>query len=483
MRNIINIKFFLIAFTVISVLTGCKKLDDFGDLNVNPNSASKPNLTSILTNSLRTVRLGVTDNTATQILYAQHWSEITYTQISTYSGLPFDYGVFYTTAQNLQLIIDYNTNADTKNLATISGSNANQIAVARIVKAYLFSVVTDRWGDVPYSEALKGSANFKPKFDKQQDIYNDLFKELKEAQAQFDGGANVKGDFLFNGDNTKWKKFANSLRMVLALRLSKVDPTKGKTEFAAALADGVITSNADNLVYKFQRDANNENPWYSSFVTSGRLDYAVSTVLIDYLKPTNDPRLAAFAAKAVSTQDYVGMPYGLKNSGYKAASVSLPNDKLIKTQDAPAYVLTYAQVLFSRAEAAKLGWTTEDAKAMYENAIKASMEQWGVYTADSYATFIANSAVKYNDANALTLIGNQKWVALYMQGHEAWSEWRRTGFPALTPAVGAANPSKQIPRRLGYPTTERDLNGDNYKLVATQQGEDSYDTRVWWDKK
>jgi hypothetical protein len=120
---------------------------------------------------------------------------------------------------------------------------------------------------------------------------------------------------------------------------------------------------------------------------------------------------------------------------------------------------------------------------MYENAIKASMEQWGVYTADSYAAFIAKSGVKYDDLNAFSLIGNQKWVALYMQGHEAWSEWRRTGYPALTPAIGAANPSKQIPRRLGYPTTERDLNGENYKLVATQQGEDSYDTRVWWDKK
>lgn len=483
MRNIINIKYFLIALTIITGMTGCKKLDDFGDLNVNPNSASKPNLTSILTNALRTVRLGVTDNTATQILYAQHWSEITYTQISTYSGLPFDYSIFYTTAQNLQLIIDYNTNADTKGLSTISGSNANQIAVARIVKAYLFSVVTDRWGDVPYSEALKGNANFKPKFDKQQDIYYNLFKELKEAQAQFDGGASAKGDFLFNGDTAKWKKFANSLRMVLAIRLSKVDPSKGKTEFESALADGVITSNADNLVYKFQKDANNENPWYGSFVTSGRLDFAVSTVLIDYLKSSSDPRLPAFAAKAVNTQDYTGMPYGLKNSGYKAANVSLPNDKLIRTQDAPAYVLTYAQILYSRAEAAKLGWSTEDAKAMYENAIKASMEQWGVYTADSYATFIAKPTVSYNDANALALIGNQKWVALFMQGHEAWSEWRRTGYPALTPAVGAANPSKQIPRRLGYPTTERDLNGDNYKLVSTQQGEDSYDTRVWWDKK
>jgi Starch-binding associating with outer membrane len=482
MKSIRKNSLWLLLVTFIWGVSACK-IDDFGSMNVDPNNASTPNLTSILTSSMRQVRLGVTDAAATQILYAQQWSEITYTQTSTYSGLPFDYSTFYVALNNLQLIIDYNTSESTKGLATASGSNANQIALARILKAYLFSVVTDRWGDVPYTEALKGNGNFRPKFDKQQDIYNDLFKELKEAQAQFDNGVAAKGDFLYNGSNANWKKFANSLRLVLALRLSKVDAAKGKTEFNAALADGVFTSNADNLFYKYQKDANNENPWYNSFVTLGRLDFAVSTTLVNYLKPSNDPRLTAFADKSVTFDDYVGMPYGLKNSGVKAADVSLPNAKVIKVQDAPVPVLTYAQVLFSKAEASKLGWITEDTKTNYEAAIKASLEQWGVYTADSYAKLIATTAVKYNDAKALEQIGYQKWVALYLQGHEAWSEWRRTGYPVLTPAPAAANPSKQIPRRLGYPTSERDLNGDNYKLVITQQGEDSYDTRVWWDKR
>jgi Starch-binding associating with outer membrane len=478
-----NSKFLLLLLvTLIWGVSACK-LDDFGTLNVDPNNASKPNLTSILSNAMRQVRLGITDGTATQILYAQHWSEITYTQTSTYSGLPFEYSGFFVALNNLKLIIDYNTDPATSGLATASGSNANQIALARILRAYYFSVVTDRWGDIAYTEALKGNANFRPKFDKQQDIYTDLFKELKEAQAQFDGGTAVKGDFLFAGSSAKWKKFANSLRLVLALRLSKVDPAKGKAEFNAAMADGIFTANADNLIYKYQKDANNENPWYTSFVTSGRLDYAVSTTLVNYMKPLNDPRLAAFADKSVNVVDYVGMPYGLKTPTLKAASVSLPTSKIIKVQDAPSNVLTYAQVLFSKAEAAKLGWISEDAKSLYESAIKASMEQWGVYDATTYAAFIANAGIKYSDANAIELISTQKWVALYMQGHEAWSEWRRTGYPALTPAPGAANPSKQIPRRHGYPTSERDLNGDNYKIVATQQGEDSYDTRVWWDKK
>ncbi|MFD1819386.1 Starch-binding associating with outer membrane [Pseudarcicella hirudinis] len=482
MKNIQNRKLWLVLAALIWVASACK-VDDFGDMNVDPNNASKPNITSMLTGAMRTVRLGVSDGSATQILYAQHWSEITYTTISTYSGLPFDYAIFYTTMNNLQYIINYNTDPATKGLATAGGSNANQIALARILKAYYFSVVTDRWGDIPYSEALKGNNNFRPKFDKQQDIYNDLFKELKEAQAQFDSGNPVKGDFLFAGNNAKWKKFANSLRLVLALRLSKVDPAKGKTEFNAALADGVFTSNDDNLVYKYQQDSQNENPWYTSFVTSGRLDFAVSATMVNYMKPLNDPRLGAYADKTVNSLDYVGMPYGLKNPGIKPADVSLPTAKIIKKQDAPAYVLSYPQILFSKAEAAKLGWISDDAKSSYEAAIKASMDQWGVYTDAAFAAFIAQNDVKYNDANALELIGKQKWVALYMQGHEAWAEWRRTGYPALLPGPGAANPSKQIPRRLGYPVSERDLNSANYKAVQAVQGEDSFDTRVWWDKK
>ena len=142
-----------------------------------------------------------------------------------------------------------------KSAAAANGSNANQIAIARILKAYFFQFITDRWGDVPYSQALKGSENFSPAFDKQQDIYKDLFKEWKEAAAQFDGGNTVVGDILLNGNAARWKKFANSLRLIAALRISKADPVKGKAEFNAAMTDGVLTSNADNVQYKFLSDA------------------------------------------------------------------------------------------------------------------------------------------------------------------------------------------------------------------------------------
>ncbi|PQA58717.1 SusD/RagB family nutrient-binding outer membrane lipoprotein [Siphonobacter curvatus] len=464
---------------LMALVSSCS---DFGDMNVDPNRASVASTAALLSGAEVNFGAAVTASDAQPILYAQHWSEITYTQNSRYQGTAFSYNGFYAgPLVSLNYIIKVNSDDATKAGVTPNGSNANQIAVARIIRAYFFSVLTDRFGDIPYSEALKGNQDFTPTFDAQKDIYTDLFKELKEAAAQFDGGTAVKGDIILNGNATRWKKFAASLRMILALRLSKVDAAKGKTEFVAAMQDGPLASNSDNVRYNYTDTY--PNPWFASFVTSGRLDFAVSEPLVNYLKPLTDPRLPAFADKSVSKQDYVGMPYGLTNPGVKPADVSLPNASLRTVITAPANVLTYSQVLFSQAEAVKLGWITGDAKALYEAAIKASMEQWGVYTEAAYTAYIANANVAYSDAKALELIGTQKWVALYMQGYEAWSEWRRTGYPNfLKPAPGAVNNTKQIPLRQGYPTTERDLNTDNYNAVISRQGPDTDATPVWWDK-
>ncbi|WP_420155744.1 SusD/RagB family nutrient-binding outer membrane lipoprotein [Siphonobacter sp.] len=467
---------------LLGLMTLVSSCSDFGDMNVDPNRASVASTAALLTGAETNFGLAVTASDAQPILYAQHWSEITYTQNSRYQGTAFSYNNFYAgPLTSLNYIIKVNSDDATKAGVTTNGSNANQIAVARIIRAYFFSVLTDRFGDIPYSQALKAEQDFTPTFDAQKDIYTDLFKELKEAGAQFDGGTAVRGDIILSGNATRWKKFAASLRMILALRLSKVDATKGKTEFVAAMQDGPLASNSDNVRYNYTDTY--PNPWFASFVTSGRLDFAVSEPLVNYLKPLTDPRLPAFADKATTSQDYVGMPYGLTNPTLKAADVSLPNASLRTVITAPANVLTYSQVLFSQAEAVKLGWITGDAKALYEAAIKASMEQWGVYTEAAYTAYIAKANVAYSDAKALELIGTQKWIALYMQGYEAWSEWRRTGYPNfLKPAPGAANNSKQIPLRQGYPTTERDLNTENYNAVISRQGPDTDATPVWWDK-
>jgi HrpA-like RNA helicase len=178
------------------------------------------------------------------------------------------------------------------------------------------------------------------------------------------------------------------------------------------------------------------------------------------------------------------VPYGVFPGASKAQDVSLAATSM-RQQNSAANVLTYAQVLFSQAEAAKLGWITGDAKALYEAAVTASMQQWlgSAATATAIADFLKQDGIKYADATALEQIATQKWVALFYQGNEAWAEWRRTGFPALKTPAKPLNTSGQIPRRMAYVVTEGTLNKVNYDAVVTKQGADTQETRMWWDKK
>ncbi|MEO5984717.1 MAG: SusD/RagB family nutrient-binding outer membrane lipoprotein, partial [Ferruginibacter sp.] len=228
--------FIPIAAGLILVGTGCQKLQEFGDTNVNPLGSTSPITSALLTNAQ--VGLGGTASQLRPGLYVQYISETQYTDVSLYQDPRLEFGGIYNgVLEDLQQIIDRNSNPATAGAVAGSGSNANQIAVARIVKAYYFWTITDRWGDIPYSEALKGTGSLSPAFDKQEDIYKDLLKELKEAVVQFDAGASVGGDIIFSGDQAKWKKAANSLRMMISLRMSKVFPSSGglaATEFASA---------------------------------------------------------------------------------------------------------------------------------------------------------------------------------------------------------------------------------------------------------
>lgn len=472
------------ASLVMLTVVGC---NDFGDMNVNPNNPSVPVTASLLTGAQRSLgtmnaQVGPGAANSAPALYVQQISDVTYIEDSRYKTINFNiYNGYYTGPLNsYQQIINLNTAEATKSAAAAYGSNANQIATARILKAYVFQWLTDRWGDIPYSQALKGSENFSPAFDKQQDIYTDLFKEWKEAVAQFDNGPSVKGDIILNGDIARWKKFANSLRLVAALRISQADATKGATEFKAAMADGVLASNADNVQYKYLMDVNNENPLYNNYIQ--RKDFGVSDTFINYLKKVNDPRLPFIASKNI-LGEYRGVPYAVFPVTWKTQDVSLIAPTL-SSQNAPVNILTYAQVLFAQAEAASRGWITDDAKKLYEAAIMASMQQWmgASYTEDAYKAYIAQPEVAYDSAKALERIGTQRWIALFFQGTESWNSWRRIGFPKLTPAASTLNGGTGIPVRLAYPTIANSLNQKNYLEVVARQGKDDQYTPVWWDK-
>jgi hypothetical protein len=249
------------------------------------------------------------------------------------------------------------------------------------------------------------------------------------------------------------------------------------------MADGPLASNADNVKYTYLSESNNEHPLYNNYITGNRKDYAVSDVMINNMVANGDPRLPAIADKNINLK-YVGVPDGVFPAVSKAQDVSLAATSM-RLQNSPANVLTYAQILFSKAEAAKLGWISGDAKEFYEAAITASIQQWlgANPSAEAISGYLAQPNVQFDDAKAFEQIATQKWIALFYQGNEAWAEWRRTGFPVLKPAAKPLNLSGQIPRRMAYVVTEGTLNKVNYDKVVASQGPDTQETRVWWDKK
>lgn len=473
----------LTVFFLFAITTSCS---DFGDLDVNPNEPTIVGTENLLANAERSISDVVGAYMGT--LYIQHFSQITYTEDSRYQAIRADFTAWYSntvTADgaplvNLQYIIDINTDPETSSNANVlsGGSNANQIAAARILKAYFYMFITDRWGPVPYSDALKAEEGFQPAYDSQQAIYADLINELKEAVTQIDNGAPVAGDFIFGGDMAAWASFANTIRMVAALRMADVNASTAQSEFNDAISDGVI--NAD-LFYPYLANADNQNPWYARYIT--RTDYAISNTMFDWLDATNDPRLASFA-DTIATGEIVPMPYGLETPTQQPSDVSFPNSTYIKAQDAPLPIFTLAQVNFSRAEAAARGWTADIAETLYQDAIKASWDQWDVtYDDAAFNTFYGDPAITWNAANWKVLIGRQKWIALFAQGYEAWAEWRRLDEPQLTVAEAPLNPSLQIPMRNMYPTTEFDLNETNYQYAVDTYlgGENTDGTKLWWD--
>jgi len=499
MKNIVTI----FILTVGLLLASCN-WDDFGDLNVNPNQATMPRTSALFTNAM--LSTGGTILATTGALYAQLLSNKQYTSADNYQDVNFSTDFWFNgPLADLQKIIEMNTDDATKASVLGDGSNANQIAVAKIMMSYYYLHMTNRWGDLPYSEALRGPEGLlKPKFDSQEAIYDGVFQSLKDAVAMIDNGPNVRGDILLNGNMDRWKKFANTTRLIAAQRLSKINPTKAAAEFASAFAAGVIAlDNSENVRYRYLNVQSYENPFYNSFTTQGRADWTIPDPLMNrmqintYTSPHTggvgvlnvaaDPRLPVYANPIENTtSSYIGMPYGLT----EAAAGLVPNSQVsflgnaFRTQTSPAWVYTSAQVAFALAEGRLNNWiATGTAQGYYEQGIQASLNQHGVGA--GYATYITNSEVAYDAAKALQQIITQKWIALFPNGYEAWAEWRRTGFPTLLPAENAFTPNGQIPRRQAYGTTEATLNPDNYQEALTRQGltQDDLTGRVWWDKQ
>ena len=459
-----------ISFIAICIFAGCRKFDD--NINRNTNLPGTASGTQLLANAM--LSLPTLSSSPTGEFLAQYLAETQYPGASLYpeGGTSF-YGLYQGPLMNIE------TALNSRDLTAVEGPVSNQIAVAKILKAYYFWHITDRWGDVPYTEALKGADDFTPAYDTQESIYNNLFKLLDEASAGIVPG-NISNDIIYNGDVTKWKKLANTIHLLMALRLSNVNPTKGKEEFNKALTAGIMTSNADNFVFRHLADANNQNYWYGE-VNRGREWWALTATLVDKLKAAGDPRLPVYGNQVRAGGGYTGLPFGTTAGLPNTTNYSLLGSA-IYAQNAPIYLVTYAQALFALAEAAKLGWITGGdvtAKTNYDLAIQNSVLQWTGST-NSVATLLANPAVQYDPTRAIELISTQRWIHLYMHGYEAWAEWRRTGYPDNLVSPGGA----AVPTRQSYVATESFNNTENYNAAVQRQfgGNNNQYGKVWWDK-
>lgn len=460
--------------------------DGFEELNTNPTKTSDVPTSSLLTAAMQDM---ITTNSSlgynkTTELYVQHWSQRETTVRSRYGDIESGWSSWYLGGlPELNNIIDLNS-GDNKDDYIAYGSNENQIAVAKIMKSWAFLNITDAWGDVPYSEVGNPEIRF-PKYDRQSDIYASLLEDLKSANDAIDvTSGSVKGDLLYDGDMSKWKKFANSLRARIAMRMSKVDEAKAKTELTAAINDGVFESTDDDAYINFQEEEKYANPLYAEFLTQ-QWTY-VSRTLTDKMTLNNtitDPRLAVYAAPN-KNGNYLGLPYGLlddESTAFAIDSCSNPG-LLIRDATFPSILMTYSEIQFIMAEAAQRGWVSGSASDFYNSAIKANMDFWFV-PSDKSDAYIALPEVAYDVANWAEQIGTQKWISFYTQGAQAWAEYRRIGFPVLNVPTGSLNNgATQIPRRFFYNAEESNLNGDQLDIAISNMGGDNFDIRVWWDK-
>jgi hypothetical protein len=379
---------------------------------------------------------------------------------------------------------------------------------ALVMRTLLFGYVTDVWGDVPYSEALKGDAPepiIQPAYDAQKDIYTGLFRDLNEAVTAIAGapaGAASLGaaDPIYGGNALRWQRFANSLRARHAMRLANVDPATAQAELNAAISapGGLLASNADNAQLTWPGDGVYDNPWAVNNRT--RDDHRLSRTLLNEMVPLDDPRVAVYAQPTLANPSvYAGIPNGLTaaDANTYATTASRPGRVFYSTArfcpgcsplvgaGFPSFILTYAEVSFILAEAAERGWIaggSPAAAAYYDQGIRASMEQWGVTDAAAINTFLARPEIVYvPGTEGLRRIALQKWIALYTQGVEAWAEWRRTCAPA-TVIPGPAALINTVPRRYRYSTRDYSLNAANVNAAVARQGPDELTTRMYWDK-
>jgi hypothetical protein len=532
MKYFIKYNKVFLVLALIFTIGSCTK--DFEEMNTSPNSPTNVPAVNIFTHVITesvTEELGDWIQHTYVGCWCQQWCKVQYIDEDRYQtrDMTGEMESSYRYALlDLQIIIDQTTE-DIEAEKQVE-SNTALLAAAKIMRVWVFSYLTDLFGDVPYSEALQGlyaDGIITAKYDTQESIYTDFFNELEEANTLLSSGViNFgSGDLIFGGDPAKWRKFGNSLKLRLLNRCAgtpwsftydMVAPQTDVTTSAGAAgysgADAAIgsilsdptghpimTSNADNAFIDYP-GLPYRNPIYNTLYT--RTDQGISQTIVEYLKARNDPRLPIYAQvvpghitdPATFPEAYVGEQNGRWHTASDFEAISLLGTAIAYDENAPIYILTYDEVEFIKAEYYMR--TGGVAQAAYEAGIAASMERWGAtYNEPAY---LAQSNVDWDqaatDGEKYQLICEQRWAGIFGQGVQAYNLVRRTGFPATVieyELAGTVYPDMGLPVRIRYSLNEETYNKVNLTAAQNSQGlnltnETMFNTpgttsnQVWW---
>jgi hypothetical protein len=507
-----QLKVTLICIAALFVAISCD--NNFEDINTNNNVPTSVTPDLLLSGVIRnTLNNQVGEAWGIGNIVVQHTAKIQFVNEDRYlwGELNGIWNTVYGNMRNVQNIIDFAQSAEPV--------QNNYLGVALVMKSWMFSLATDAYGDIPYSEAIKGklSGLYQPQYDEQETIYAGILADLETANTILGTSAEaISGDILYGGGSSavlKWRKLANSLRLRYLMRISGVQNVAADMQeiLSNPTQFPIFESNADNAALVYQASAPNQWPLYTTRVGSFD-EFRLSKTLGDYLSSINDPRLRVFgrptqSSVAAGTPQIAGVPNGLEDTqalsynggpqsisrvGYTFACL-VCNDN---GQAAPlanvarGLLMTYAELQFILAEAREKNLiSTGSAETYYLNGINANHAYYQAIVPASYAIdltlpadYFTQTAVAYTGtaAEKLAKIANQKWVALFFNGLEAWFDWRRTGLPVLVPGASNLN-DNLIPVRFIYPQSEQSLNATNRNAAVARQGIDDINTPVWWD--
>ena len=475
-------KLITIVLLPLLFMAACKK--DLTSINVDPKSPLTYPSAAFFTGAQKNM-MDLLQSTNVNVnifrLIVQHWTPTTYTDEAR-----FDLGTRQVPRQMWNAIYrdvirdlrEAKVLMADELLSPVPAEDAvirqNQTAILEIMEVYAWFYLVTTFGDIPYSEAMDVE-NTQPVYDDQQTIYMDLLSRLDAAINNLDVSGDSFGasDLIYNGDVEAWTKFANSLKLKMGMTIADVG-SQAQSIVESAVAAGVFTSNADNAELQYLGAPPNTNPLWVDLVQSGRKDFVAARTVVEKLVTLDDPRLEVFVTPDNSGTGHSG---GIPGESNNYATYSKPGDAFIDPT-LPGIFLSYDEVEFYLAEAVERGYNVAGtASQHYNNAVTASIMYWGG-TAGEATTYLAQPGVAYNSSNWKQSIGEQKWLALYNRGWDAWIEWRRLDYPALVKPPTAFS---DIPLRFTYPVPEQNLNRANYDAASSAIGTDQVTTRLFWD--